>query len=164
MAKLIILGSSRTHGNTHQIVSKMRSITNWDMIDLNDYNIGYFDYEHKNIHDDYLELMREVIKKYDTLIFATPVYWYAMSGIMKVFFDRFTDLLTIEKALGRHLRGKKMAALSCANEHNLGAAFWLPFQHTASYLGMEFIAGEHFMSNTISEYQLRDFVAEVTQY
>jgi multimeric flavodoxin WrbA len=163
MGIVIIVGSSRTNGNTHQIVSKIRSITDWDVIDLNDYNIGYFDYEHKNIHDDYLDLMREIIKKYDTLIFATPVYWYAMSGIMKVFFDRFTDLLTVEKELGQYLRGKKMAALSCANKHNLGAAFWFPFQHTASYLGMEFIAGEHIISNAMPEHQLRDFIAKVAQ-
>ena len=34
-----------------------------------------------------------IIEKYDTLIFATPVYWYSMSGIMKVFFDRKNDNL-----------------------------------------------------------------------
>jgi multimeric flavodoxin WrbA len=44
---------------------------------------------------------------------VTPVYWYTMSGIMKVFFDRFSDLLRIEKDLGRKLRGKSMAVISC---------------------------------------------------
>ncbi|MCP4458779.1 MAG: NAD(P)H-dependent oxidoreductase [Cytophagales bacterium] len=38
---------------------------------------------------------------------ATPVYWYSMSGIMKVFLDRIYDVLTIEKELGRKLHGKK---------------------------------------------------------
>ena len=37
-----------------------------------------------------------------TIIFVTPVYWYAMSGRMKVFFDRWTDLLKIDKDTGRH--------------------------------------------------------------
>ena len=56
--------------------------------------------------------MKTIISKYDTIIFATPVYWYSMSGILKVFIDRITDLLTIEKELGRKLRGKKMAVVS----------------------------------------------------
>lgn len=60
-------------------------------------------------NDDYLNLMKQILEKYETLILATPVYWYSMSGIMKVFFDRLTDLLTIEKELGRKLRGKKIA-------------------------------------------------------
>lgn len=60
-------------------------------------------------NDDYLNLMKQILDKYETLILATPVYWYSMSGIMKVFFDRLTDLLTIEKELGRKLRGKKIA-------------------------------------------------------
>lgn len=71
------------------------------------------DYEHQNSNDDYLKLMKEIIKKYDTLIFTLPIYWYSMSGIMKVFFDRIADLLTFEKELGRQLRGKKMAGISC---------------------------------------------------
>lgn len=58
---------------------------------------------------DYLNLMKQILDKYETLILATPVYWYSMSGIMKVFFDRLTDLLTIEKEFGRKLRGKKTA-------------------------------------------------------
>ncbi len=51
--------------------------------------------------------MNDIVDKYDVLIFATPVYWYSMSGIMKVFFDRITDLLTIKKDIGRKLKGKK---------------------------------------------------------
>ncbi|MFW5760799.1 MAG: NAD(P)H-dependent oxidoreductase [Cyclobacteriaceae bacterium] len=69
---------------------------------------------------------------YDLLIFAAMVYWYSISGIMKVFFDRITDLLTIEKNLGRQLRGKYMAAISCCNGNNLEENFWLPFSKAPS--------------------------------
>lgn len=54
-----------------------------------------------------------------------------------------TDLLTFEKELGRQLRGKKMAGISCLIGNNLGDKFWLPFSETAKYLGMEFIGSIH---------------------
>ena len=136
MRTLIILGSSRKDGDAKKVVDALTGIAGWDYIDLNDYDIGYYDYEHRNLDDDYLGLMRRIIADYDVLIFVTPVYWYAMSGIMKVFFDRITDLLDEEKDLGRKLRGKSMAAVSCSAGDNLGEAFWLPFSETARDLGM----------------------------
>lgn len=145
MNTVIILGSSRNDGNTKALVDELIRQTGWDLVDLNNYDIGYFDYQHENSSDDYLPLMRKLIQKYDRFVFATPVYWYAMSGVMKVFFDRFTDLLTIEKEMGRQLRGKEMAAVSCSNGGNLGEDFWLPFRKSASYLGMRFLKGMHFV-------------------
>jgi multimeric flavodoxin WrbA len=143
MKKVIILGSSRNDGDARALADELREKSGWDLINLNDYDISYYDYEHLNRNDDYLGLMREIISKYDTLVFVTPIYWYSMSGIMKVFFDRITDLLTIEKDLGRMLRGKKMAVISCSNGNNLGDAFWLPFSESAKYLGMEYIGDAH---------------------
>ncbi len=130
----------------------------WDLLDLNDYNFSYFDYKHENRNDDYLPLIKELIEKYDTLIFATPIYWYSMSGIMKVFFDRFTDLLTIEKELGRKLRGKKMAVISCSIGDNLGENFWLPFSETAKYLGMEYIGNIHTVTEENNRQKITDFI------
>ena len=108
-----------------------------------DYEISHYDYSHANQEDDFLDLMRRIMDEYDVLIFATPVYWYAMSGIMKVFFDRLTDLLKIEKDLGRKLRGKYMAVLSSSNGDNLGDHFWLPFRKSAAYLGMHYVGDLH---------------------
>lgn len=157
MNKLIILGSSRKDGDTKRIVDELVSVAKWDFIDLNDYNFSYYDYEHKNLDDDYLPLMRKIIGNYDVLIFATPVYWYAMSGIMKVFFDRITDLLDNEKDLGRKLRGKSMAALSCSVGDNLGENFWLPFSETAKYLGMSYLGNIHTLANENETDNLKKF-------
>lgn len=143
MRKLIIFGSSRSNGETRKMVDELINISGWDFIDLNDYTFSFYDYEHKNLDDDYLPLMRKIIAEYDVLIFATPVYWYSMSGIMKVFFDRITDLLDEEKDLGRKLRGKSMAAISCSGGDNLGDGFWLPFSETARYLGMDYLGNTH---------------------
>ena len=121
--------------------------TNWDAIDLNEYHFSYYDYKHQNRDDDFLPLMRHLIKTYDTLILATPVYWYSMSGIMKVFFDRISDLLTIEKELGRKLRTKKMACISASGGNDLGELFWLPFRESALYLGMQYLGDLHVKVN-----------------
>ena len=113
---LIIQGSSRSDGNTHKIVSFLQAKTGFDLIDLTEFNIGPFDYEFKNSNDDFIPLIKKIVASYDTLVFATPVYWYAMSGTMKIFFDRISDCLKTEKETGRKLRGKRMAAICCSSD------------------------------------------------
>ena len=143
MRIVIISGSSRGDGDTANLINELRSALPCEVVDLNDFRITYYDYKHLNKGDDFIPLMKKLLNKYDTFIFATPVYWYAMSGIMKVFFDRLTDLITIEKDLGRKLRGKNMAAISTSNGNNLGEFFWLPFIKTAEYLGMNYLGSVH---------------------
>lgn len=114
-----------------------------DVIDLFTKNIGHYDYEYKNANDDFIGLMTEIIEKYDTIIFATPVYWYSMSGILKVFFDRLSDLLREHKVLGRKLRGKNMAMISCSKFNDLIDGFAIPFRESANYLGMNYLGNIH---------------------
>ncbi len=136
-------------------------ISDWDFIDLMDFNILHFDYEHQNKNDDYLDVIKRITDNYDVLIFATPVYWYSMSGIMKVFFDRLTDLLRIEKEIGRKLRGKHMAVISSSNGDNLGINFWLPFKKSAEYLGMNYIADLHTFQDKFEPEKILKFVQYV---
>jgi len=154
---VIILGSARKNGETKKVVSELVRISGWDLIDLLDYDIAHFDYNHHNKNDDFIQLMKRIVSKYDLMIFTTPVYWYSMSGIMKVFFDRFTDLLRIEKELGRKLRGKHVAAISCSNGDNLGEHFWLPFKKSAAYLGMNYIANLHAYQGKLEKEMIADF-------
>jgi multimeric flavodoxin WrbA len=149
--KVIIIGSSRSNGNTSKIASKISTQINADIIDLRNYNISYYDYENKNIADDFLSLIKLIIEKYDTLIFATPVYWYTMSGVMKVFFDRFSDLIRIEKELGRKLRGKSMFVISNSDDETLDYDFYLPFRLSANYLGMTYLGEKHLSYETIKD-------------
>jgi multimeric flavodoxin WrbA len=142
--KVIIVGSSRSNGNTTRIVDEIANQYNIDVVNLNNYSISYYDYQSNNREDDFFPLIKGIIEKYDTLIFATPVYWYSMSGIMKVFFDRFSDLIRIEKETGRKLRGKKFAVISNSHDDELEYDFYLPFRKSAEYLGMEYIGDKHF--------------------
>lgn len=140
---VIIQGSSRSNGDTNRIVNYIAKKNNFDRIDLYKKNIGHYDYEYKNSKDDFIGLMTEILEKYDTIIFATPVYWYSMSGVLKVFFDRISDLLRIHKDLGRKFRGKKMLMVSCSNSYNRIDGFSMPFHESANYLGMKYLGDIH---------------------
>ncbi len=140
---VIILGSSRSDGDTARVIQDLQKLMGCDVIDLKEYAISYYDYEHANKDDDFLPLMKRIINDYQNVIFATPVYWYTMSGILKVFFDRISDLLTIEKDLGRQLRGKGFGAISCCMNGSIDQEFWHPFVKTAGYLGMRYLGNIH---------------------
>ncbi|MDP3353046.1 MAG: flavodoxin family protein [Flavobacteriaceae bacterium] len=153
---VIIVGSSRSIGNTSKLVKEIANNIKADMIDLNDYKISYYDYENKNSDDDFLPLIKSIIEKYDTMIFATPVYWYNMSGIMKVFFDRFSDLIRIEKETGKKLKGKKMGVISNSHDNGIDSTFYIPFQKSAAYLNMEYIGNKHFNADQITKKEKLD--------
>ena len=136
---VILLGSARSNGNTRLAAEFLAKQLNCDIIDLNDFAIGYYDYEHRNEGDDFLPLMERIIANHDTLIFATPVYWYSMSAVMKTFFDRLSDLLTIRKPLGRQLRGKRMCAISVGFDEETVQGLDMPFRESANYLGMLYL-------------------------
>lgn len=141
---VIIFGSSRSDGDTFKVVSRIQEFLRCDIIDLNAYAISYYDYSHANKDDDFLPLLKRVITEYDKVILATPVYWYTMGAVLKTFLDRFSDLLTIEKELGRKLRGKDLGVISCSLGSQVDKEFWHPFRETASYLGMHYLGGRHF--------------------
>jgi multimeric flavodoxin WrbA len=140
---VIIQWSSRSDGDTNKIVNYMASKNAIDVIDLHNKNIGHYDYEYKNKDDDFIELITNIINTYDIIIFATPVYWYSMSGVLKVFFDRISDILRIHKDTGRQLRGKNMAMISTSNHDDLIGGFNMPFVESANYLGMNYLGDIH---------------------
>jgi len=137
MKTAIILGTSRINGDTHQLVKLFQSHSTGKIFNLSDYDISAFDYLHKNRNDDFLSVMREILY-YDHIIFASPMYWYSMSGQMKIFIDRFSDLLIIEQNLGRKFRGKTCSVLATGYDNTYPECFIQPFILTAEYLGMTY--------------------------
>lgn len=140
---IIIQASERSKGNTFTLCDFLAKKHEIDIIDLKEKTIGQFDYDFKNQGDDFIGLIKLIIENYDRIIFATPVYWYTMSGRMKTFFDRLSDLLTIEKELGRQLRGKEMGVMSCGSDAEIKDGFYMPFVESAAYLGMTYIGDVH---------------------
>jgi len=146
MSKLkgvIILGSSRSDGNTFKVCKKLQEQTGFEIIDLKTKNISIYDYDHKNKEDDFLSLIKDIVEKYELILFATPIYWYSMSATLKIFFDRLSDCLTIEKETGRKLKGKHMGMISCGSDNEIFEGFNMPFIQTANYLGMHYVGDLH---------------------
>ena len=143
MKRIIIQGSSRSSGNTSKVVRMLMKEMEFDLIDLSLKNIGKFDYEFRNREDDFLTIIKQIGIEYELIVFATPVYWYSMSGIMKTFFDRLTDCLRLEKELGRKLRGKDVAAISCGSDDLQPEGFFIPFRNSSEYLGMSYLGDTH---------------------
>ena len=140
---VIIQASAKSTGDTNIVVNELNKYNTFDVIDLKTKKIGHFEYDFSNSNDDFLPLMEDIIAKYDTIVFATPIYWYNMSGILKAFFDRLSDLLHHKKELGRQLRGKKMAMISNNNYDDIKDGFSMPFKESANYLGMEYLGDTH---------------------
>lgn len=133
----IILGTSRSNGNTALLAHEIQHRTNAKIFDISKYNISSFDYDFKNENDDYQELIKEVLT-FDNLVFTTPVYWYSMSTQMKVFFDRINDLLTRDRELARKFRVKNAFILSTGADITVKKCFEEAFLHSFNYLGMDY--------------------------
>ena len=137
MTTAIILGSGRTPGNTHGLADHLARRLDARVFDLADFCVGHFDYDFGNRHDDFLPLMKELLG-YEQLILASPVYWYAPSGRMKVFMDRLSDLLKTDKPLGRQLRSKRAALLATGSDTRPQPCFEQIFAHSFDYLSMDY--------------------------
>lgn len=62
---------------------------------------------------------------------------------MKIFFDRISDCIRIEKEIGRKLKGMEMAMISCGSDSQEYEGFNLPFTRSATYLGMKYLGDIH---------------------
>jgi len=137
MKTAIIVGSARNKGNTEQLSLAVASKIPATLFNLNDYNINCFDYTFNHSNDDFLMLMKNILS-FDRIILASPVYWYSASGIMKTFLDRFSDLLKINKDLGRQLRGKPTALIATGCDQVPASCFEEAFKLSYAYLGMAY--------------------------
>lgn len=146
MSTLIILGSARKDSHTRTMLSTVFGSTPHELIDLLDYEISTFDYGGSYPDDDQFPELVEKMLECNTIVFATPVYWYAMSGMMKTFFDRFTDLVTFQKEKGRSLKGKRTFLFSVGASSEPPMGFEVPFEETSKYLEMNYVEGIYFSS------------------
>lgn len=141
---IALLSSSRRLGNTGRLVDRIAVELNIEVIDLTSLRMSSYDYDHLNRNDDFEPLMKHVLAHHQ-IIFATPIYWYAVSPAMKIFLDRLSDCLELPDLLseGRRLRGKSayVACTSICDEPS--AEFMGAFRETFNYLGMHFGGAVH---------------------
>jgi NAD(P)H-dependent FMN reductase len=139
LSTIALFSSSRRNGNTGKLIDRIALDLSIEVVNLDTLRISPFDYEHRNRSDDFEPLMRRALD-HDQIIFATPVYWYAVSPAMKVFLDRISDFLELTDLLaeGRRLRGKNAYVVCTSISDQPSAAFMEAFGETFDYLGMRF--------------------------
>lgn len=140
MSKAIaVFASARRNGNTGKLIDWIAEELGIEVIDLAENDISPYDYEHKNINDDFLPLIKELLN-YDKIILATPVYWYGPSAQMKVFIDRTSDFLDIEelKDIGRQLRNKTAYIVCTSISDDADSSFLNALKDTFGYLRMSY--------------------------
>jgi multimeric flavodoxin WrbA len=137
MRNLVILGTAREDSHTLKAVNSLSPFSDFDLIDLRNFKIGHYNYDHSKNDDDFLKLAQKMAEA-KNIIFATPVYWYAMSGPLKVFFDRLTELLSTHKEIGKSLKGKHTFLIATGSDPSLPLGFEEPFRLTSDYFGMHY--------------------------
>ena len=145
--QIIINGSHNRNGDTTKLIQEIYpEIASLKLID---YTIEIYNYDETySDKDQFLEIINQIIE-FEEIIFATPVYWYSMSSLMKIFFDRLTDLISSQETIGRKLMGKKVRVITSSIGNHLDDNFFLPFIETANYLHLEYIDGKHYLKKNI---------------
>ncbi|KZW98619.1 FMN reductase [Pseudoalteromonas luteoviolacea] len=144
MKTIIVYSSASKNGNTGHAVEELAHEYNAQTLFLDDYVIHDYSYEHTNKDDDFRDLFREVLQ-YDHVVFASPVYWYAVTPRMKAFIDRITEFMDDEVLQPelRRLRDKQFSILSTSIHKGAPNAFVEMLQKTFEYLGMTLIGTYH---------------------
>lgn len=135
---LAVLGAARGHNNTARFLRETYADYELEVIDLNECIVQPFSYS-RGSADNFQVIIRRVLEA-DLLVLSTPVYWYAMSGPMKDFMDRFSNLMSGEyQELGESLYGRRVQLLSTGSDLTLPLGFEVPFSATSIYFGMDYL-------------------------
>jgi multimeric flavodoxin WrbA len=133
---IAILRSARGDGNTARVLESLVGGLPCDTVDLSARQIAPFTYAQQyGQGDEFLDIIRQIVEAPLTIL-ATPVYWYSYSAQMKIFVDRFTDLLMSEKPLGRRLRGRSFALVASGNSPEPEEILNRAFDSFCGYLGI----------------------------
>ena len=134
--QIIINGSHNRNGDTTELIQEI--YPEIACLKLIDYTIEIYNYDETySDKDQFLEIINQIIE-FEEIIFATPVYWYSMSSLMKIFFDRLTDLISSQETIGRKLMGKKVRVITSSIGNHLDDNFFLPFIETRRGIASDF--------------------------
>jgi len=144
LSTIALFSSSRRNGNTGQLIDRVALELGIEVVNLDALRISPFDYQHRNRDDDFEPLMTRILG-YDQIVFASPIYWYAVSPAMKIFLDRISDFLELPDLLadGRRLRGKNAYVVCTSISDEPSRAFVEAFRETFEYLGMRYVGVGH---------------------
>jgi hypothetical protein len=136
---LAILGSAPGDTHSASLVRRLTAGLACDLVDLGTISIAPFSPAQNYSPDSFLDVVAKMAAAPVT-IFATPVYWYSYSAVMKGFIDRFTDLQLTHKQLGGSLRRREFALLASGSETELEPALNIAFSRFCDSIGARCIA------------------------
>ncbi|WP_436862487.1 flavodoxin family protein [Staphylococcus caeli] len=94
----VLFGGSRPEGNTAHLTKMAIDGHDYEWIDLTKYQLNPVrDVRHDGKHitsydDDYKSIIDKVLES-DTVIIASPVYWYSVSASIKAFIDHWSETM-----------------------------------------------------------------------
>lgn len=145
MSIVVIHGSSRKNGNTQYLTYHAVPKEKGTHIYLQDHNIQpIIDERHATegfheVNDDHKDLIDQMLE-HDIIVFATPIYWYAMSGPMKIFIDRWSQIMRDPDYthFREEMKGKKVYVIAVGgdNPHIKGLPLMQQFQYICQFYGM----------------------------
>lgn len=147
MKVAVIHGSSRVNGNTEYLTYKAVSKENASHIYLRDHTIHpIIDERHAEqgfheVEDDHKKLIDQMLA-HDVIVFSTPIYWYSMSGPMKIFIDRWSQIMRDSDYthFREGMKGKKVYVIAVGGDtpHIKGMPLIQQFQYICQFYGMSF--------------------------
>ena len=136
---IALFASARRNGNTGKFIDWIAEDLNMQIIDLSEKKLSPYDYEHKNSNDDFIPIVNQLLD-YEKIIFVTPVYWFGPSAQMKIFIDRTSDFLDVDKLkdIGRKLKNKTAYIVCTSISDDADKSFINSLKDTFEYLGMNY--------------------------
>lgn len=142
-----LYGSSRANGNTELLAEHVIEGLNVRKIFLKDFHIKDIeDRRHESggfvaVEDDYNKIINKMLDC-DVIIFATPIYWYGMSGMMKTFIDRWSQVMRDERYPEfKEEMSKKSAyiiAVGGDNPRTKGLPLIKQFKYICEFIGLQY--------------------------
>ena len=100
MSILFINGSPNKNGNTAALAAELLKDHEYETLNLTDYTIGAFG---QNLPGDELNAVIAAMKKADTIVIGSPVYWHNICGSVRNVLDRFYGKVANGELSGRRL-------------------------------------------------------------
>lgn len=86
MRKILFINSSpNTNSNTARLAAALLDGKDYETLNLTDYKI--YGYGQQFEDDQFFEVI-DKIRKADTIVIGSPLYWHNLSGILRCFLDR----------------------------------------------------------------------------
>ena len=147
MKVVTFVGSTRKGGNSELLADFVLQDIEHQKVYIKDLHIRPIeDLRHTEngfhaVKDDYDQVV-EVLEKNDVVIFSTPIYWYSMSGVMKMMIDRLSQAIRDDRYpnLKEHLKKIRVIVVIVGGDEprTKGLPLIQQFQYTFEFLDMSF--------------------------